>query len=84
VDLFPIKFTFSDIPRIAGPSGTIFRLTEARRNEIRSQPTGWQPEWRDARPRRAETRRFAFIKAHLSRLRLRNCPLRLNAQSSSV
>ena len=30
---------FSDIPRIPGLVGAIFRLSEARRNEILSQPT---------------------------------------------
>jgi hypothetical protein len=34
----------TDIPRIAGLRDAIFRLSEARRNEIRSQPTGWQPK----------------------------------------
>ena len=61
---------FSDIPRIPGLVGAIFRLSEARRNEILSQPTRWRSKWRVARPCCAGTRCFAFIKAHLCRRRL--------------
>jgi hypothetical protein len=53
------------------PLGAIVCVIEARRNEIRSQPTRGQPKWRDTRPRSAGTRRFSVIKAHLCRRRLR-------------
>jgi len=33
------------------PLSAIFRLGEARSNEIRSQPTCWQAPWRGALPR---------------------------------
>jgi hypothetical protein len=46
------------------------RVGRAARNEIRSQPTLWQPKWQAARPRGAGTRCFAFVKAHLCRRRV--------------
>jgi hypothetical protein len=39
----------TDIPRVPGQLGAIVRLGEARHNEIRSQPTRWQPNRRIAR-----------------------------------
>jgi hypothetical protein len=50
--------------------GAIVCLIEARCNEIQPQPTRGQPEWRDARPRSAGTRRFSVINAQLCRRRL--------------
>jgi hypothetical protein len=39
-----VRGVLSDIPRISGLLGMIFGLIEARRNEIRSQPTRWRPK----------------------------------------
>jgi hypothetical protein len=48
----------------------IFRLIEAHRNEIRSQLPLFEAKSWGCPPRSAGTRWFAFIKAHLCRLRL--------------
>jgi hypothetical protein len=50
--------------------GVIFRLTEARRNEIRSQLPPFEAKSSGCPPRSAGTCCFAFIKAHLCRRRL--------------
>src|SRR5260370_8538838 len=59
----------TDIPRIPDSSGVIFRLIEARDNEIRLQPTPLAAKPSDRPPGDARTRRFSSIKAHLCRRR---------------
>jgi hypothetical protein len=54
---------FSDIPRIPGLVGAIFRLSEARRNEIRSQPTRRQSKMAS---RSAGLRRNSLLCLHQS------------------
>jgi hypothetical protein len=56
----------TDIPQIPGLLSVIFRLIEARRNEIRSQLPLFEAKSSGCPPRSAGTRCFAFIKAHLS------------------
>jgi hypothetical protein len=60
----------SDIPRIPGWLGVIFRFIGAARNEIRSQPPSFAVKSSGCSAREAATRCFAFIEAHLSRRRL--------------
>jgi len=60
----------ADIPRIPGLLGPIFRLIDAPRNEIPSQPAPLAIKSSGCPPRRAETRCVAFIKAHLCCRRL--------------
>src|SRR3984893_16859396 len=60
----------TDIPQIPGLLSAIFRLIEARRNEIRSQLPLFEAKSSGCPPRSAGTRCFAFIKAHLCRRRL--------------
>jgi hypothetical protein len=60
----------TDIPQIPGLLSAIFRLIEARRNEIRSQLPPFEAKSSGCPPRSAGTRCFAFIKAHLCRRRL--------------
>ena len=56
-----------DISQIPGLLSAIFRLIEARRNEIRSQLPLLEAKSSGCPPRSAGTRCFAFIKAHLCR-----------------
>src|ERR1700730_17537594 len=59
----------TDIPRIPRLLSTSFRLTEARRNEIRSQPIPLAAKSSGCPPRSAGTRCFASIKALFCRRR---------------
>jgi hypothetical protein len=59
----------ADIPQIPGLLSVIFRLIEARRNEIRSPLPLFEAKSPGCPPRSAGTRCFAFIKAHLCRRR---------------
>jgi hypothetical protein len=55
---------FSDIPRIPGPLGVIFRFTEEPGNEIRSQSPLFAAKSSDRPPCSVGNRCFATIKAH--------------------
>ena len=64
------RLFLTDIPQIPGLLSAIFRLIEARRNEIRSQLPLFEAKSSGCPPRSAGTCCFAFIKAHHCRRRL--------------
>jgi hypothetical protein len=70
----PLRRILSDIPRISGLLGMMFRLIEARRNAIRSQPHLFAAKSSGRPPRSGGTRCFASIKAQLCRRRLWHLP----------
>jgi hypothetical protein len=64
----------SDIPQIPGRLGVIFRLIEARRSGIRSQPPPFSGQTVGLLGLRGCSRCFAFSTPHLSRRRLSHLP----------